>query len=56
MQIRAAKRKKLEDSLKEGRVGTVSRPAPLTEEEAIAQGSKYVPSEILKEIELAERG
>lgn len=56
MTIRTAKRKKLEDSLREGRVGTQSRPVALTEEEAIAQGSKYIPTAILEEIENAERG
>ncbi len=54
-QIRSAKQEKLRKTLQEGRVGTQSSPA-LTEEDAIAQGSSYIPSSILKEIENAERG
>lgn len=52
--IRTARAQKLRQSLTEGKVGTVSRP--LTEEEAIEQGSEYVPSEIRKLVESAERG
>lgn len=52
--IRTARAQKLRQSLTEGKVGTVSRP--LTEDEAIEQGSEYVPSEIRKLVESAERG
>lgn len=52
--IRTARAQKLRQSLTEGKVGTVSRP--LTEGEAIEQGSEYVPSEIRKLVESAERG
>jgi hypothetical protein len=54
MNIRSAKAEKLRKSLTEGRVGTQSRP--LTEEEAIEQGPAYVPAEIRKLVESAERG
>lgn len=54
MNIRAAKADKLRKALQEARVGTQARP--LTEEEAIEQGSSYVPSEIRKLVESAERG
>lgn len=51
--IRSARADKLRKALTEGKVGTVSRP--LTEEEAVEQGSEYVPSEIRKLVESAER-
>ena len=54
MNIRTARAEKLRKSLTEGKVGTVSRPQ--TEEEAIEQGAAYVPSEIRKLVESAERG
>jgi hypothetical protein len=54
MNIRSARADKLRKALTEGKVGTVSRP--LTEEETIEQGSEYVPSEIRKLVENAERG
>lgn len=54
MNIRSAREDKLRKALTEGKVGTVSRP--LTEEEAIEQGPEYVPSEIRKMVESAERG
>ena len=54
---RSARADKLRKSLQEGRVGTQSRPAePLTEEEALSQGHTYVPAEIRKLVESAERG
>jgi hypothetical protein len=53
-QIRNAKAEKFRRSLQEGKVGTQSRPA--TEEEAIAQGPAYVPEEIRRLVESAERG
>jgi hypothetical protein len=56
MNIRTAKADKLRRSLTEGKVGTQSRPAPLTEDDAIEQGSAYVPAEIRKLVESAERG
>jgi hypothetical protein len=54
MNIRSARADKLRKALTEGKVGTVSRP--LTEEEAIEQGEKYVPADIRKLVESAERG
>lgn len=54
MNIRSARADKLRKSLTEGKVGTVSRP--LTEAEAVEQGSEYVPAEIRKLVESAERG
>lgn len=54
MNIRSARADKLRKALTEGKVGTVSRP--MTEEEAMEQGEKYVPSEIRKLVESAERG
>lgn len=54
MNIRSAREDKLRRALTEGKVGTVSRP--LTEEEAIEQGAEYVPSDIRKLVESAERG
>ena len=56
MNIRTAKAEKLRKSLTEGRVGTQARPVPITEEDAIEQGSAYVPAEIRKLVESAERG
>ena len=53
MNIRTARQRKLREALTEGKVGTVSRP--LTEEEAIEQEEKYVPSEIRKLVASAER-
>lgn len=52
--IRTARAQKLRQSLTEGKVGTVTRP--LTEEEAIEQGAEYVPADIRKLVESAERG
>lgn len=49
--IYKARADKLKKSLTEGKVGTQARP--LTEEEAIAQGAKYVPEEIRKLVESA---
>lgn len=54
MNIRSARADKLRKALTEGKVGTVARP--LTEEEAVEQGSEYVPTEIRKLVESAERG
>jgi hypothetical protein len=54
MNVRSARADKLRKSLTEGKVGTQARP--LTEDEAIEQGSAYVPSEIRKLVESAERG
>jgi hypothetical protein len=54
LNIRSARADKLRKSLQEGRVGTQTRP--LTEEEAIEQGTAYVPSEIRQLVESAERG
>lgn len=54
MNIRTARAQKLRQSLTEGKVGTVARP--LTEEEAIEQGSDYVPSKIRKLVDSAEKG
>jgi hypothetical protein len=54
LNIRTARADKFRRSLQEGRVGTQSRP--LTEEEAIAQGPEYVPAEIRKLVDSAERG
>jgi hypothetical protein len=56
MTIRAAKRKKFEASLREGKVGTQSSPQPITEADAIEQGFKYIPKEIRDLVEQAERG
>lgn len=57
MTIRAAKRKKLENALREGKVGTQGSPSTvITEEEAVAQGPGFVPSEVQKLIDQAERG
>ena len=54
LNIRTARAEKMRRSLTEARVGTVERPQ--TEEEAIAQAEKYIPSEIRKLVESAERG
>lgn len=54
MNIRTARLDKLRKSLTEGKVGTVGRPQ--TEEEAVEQGAVYVPSDIRKLVESAERG
>lgn len=54
LNIRTARSDKFRKSLQEGRVGTQSRP--LTEEEAIEQGATYVPSEIRRLVESAEKG
>jgi hypothetical protein len=57
MTIRAAKRKKLEATLREGKVGTQTSPSTiLTELEAIEEGPAYVPQHIRDEIAAAERG
>ena len=57
LNIKSARAQKLRRSLQDARVGTQSRPADLlTEDEAIEQGSSYVPAEIRKLVESAERG
>jgi hypothetical protein len=55
--IRSARADKIRNALKEGKVGTMSRHVEArTEEEAIAQGSNYIPKEIIQLVENAERG
>lgn len=54
MNIRSAKADKVRKALTEGRVGTLSRP--LTEDEAIEQGSRYIPADIRELVANAERG
>ena len=54
LNIRTARAQKLRETLQSGKVGTQARPE--TEEEAMAQGSAYVPEEIRRLIESAERG
>ena len=54
-QIRTAKIERKRNSGEKGQAGTISRSA-LTEMEAVAQGAEYVPADIRKLVESAERG